>query len=48
MAYSLDLSGRVVAQAGYDGRGTDPAWSSLLDAPPTNLGFGQGPDSCPA
>ena len=46
--WTVDLSGRVVAQAGYDGRGSDPAWSGLLDAPPANLGFGQGPDSCPA
>ena len=46
--WTVDLSGRVVAQAGYDGRGSDPAWSALLDAPPSNLGFGQGPDSCPA
>jgi TolB protein len=46
--WTVDLSGRVVSQAGYNGRGTDPAWSSLLDRPPTNLGFGQGADSCPA
>lgn len=46
--WTVDLSGRVVAQAGYDGRGTDPAWSPLLDAPPANLGMGQSPDSCPA
>ncbi len=46
--WTVDLSGRVVAQAGYDGRGSDPAWSPLLDAPPSNLGFGQGPDSCPS
>ncbi|NBB61457.1 Tol-Pal system protein TolB [Pseudomonas sp. ODNR1LW] len=46
--WTVDLSGRVVAQAGYNGRGTDPAWSPLLDAPPANIGVGQGPDSCPA
>ncbi|MET4682392.1 Tol-Pal system beta propeller repeat protein TolB [Brevundimonas faecalis] len=46
--WTVDLSGRVVSQAGYDGRGSDPAWSGLLDAPPVNLGVGQGPDSCPA
>ena len=46
--WTVDLSGRVVAQAGYNGRGTDPAWSPLLDAPPANVGIGQSPDSCPA
>jgi TolB protein len=46
--WTVDLSGRVVAQAGYNGRGTDPAWSPLLDAPPANIGVGQGADSCPA
>ncbi|MFK0300130.1 Tol-Pal system beta propeller repeat protein TolB [Brevundimonas sp. NPDC090276] len=46
--WTVDLSGRVVAQAGYDGRGSDPAWSGLLDAPPATLGIGQGADSCPA
>lgn len=45
--WTVDLSGRVVSQAGYGGRGTDPAWSPLLDEQPTNLGGG-GPDSCPA
>jgi TolB protein len=45
--WTVDLSGRVVAQAGYNGRGTDPAWSPLLDTPPSNLGYGQGADSCP-
>ena len=45
--WTVDLSGRVVAQAGYNGRGTDPAWSPLLDAPPSNIGLGQGADSCP-
>ena len=45
--WTVDLSGRVVAQAGYVGRGSDPAWSPLLDAPPASLGFGQGADSCP-
>lgn len=46
--WTVDLSGRVTAQAGYDGRGSDPAWSPLLDAPPANLGLNQGADSCPA
>ncbi len=41
-------SGRVVAQAGYNGRGADPAWSPLLDAPSARLGGGQSPDSCPS
>ncbi len=45
--WTVDLSGRVVAQAGYAGRGTDPAWSPLLDSPPANLGLNQGADSCP-
>ncbi|NBB53249.1 Tol-Pal system protein TolB [Rhizobium sp. CRIBSB] len=44
--WTVDLSGRVVAQAGYDGRGSDPSWSPLLDTPP-NLGIGQSGDSCP-
>ena len=34
----VDLSGRVIAQSGYQGRGSDPAWSPLLDAAPANLG----------
>jgi TolB protein len=46
--WTVDLSGRVVAQAGYDGRGSDPAWSPLLDTPPATLGLNQGPDSCPS
>ncbi|KQY85740.1 MULTISPECIES: Tol-Pal system beta propeller repeat protein TolB [unclassified Brevundimonas] len=45
--WTVDLSGRVVAQAGYDGRGSDPAWSPLLDEQPSNLG-GTGPDACPS
>ena len=44
--WTVDLSGRVVSQAGYPGRGTDPAWSPLLDEQPVNLGGG-GPDGCP-
>lgn len=44
--WTVDLSGRVVSQAGYAGRGTDPAWSPLLDQQPVNLGGG-GPDGCP-
>jgi TolB protein len=43
--WTVDLSGRVIAQSGYTGRGTDPAWSPLLDEQPTNLGG--GPDGCP-
>ncbi|WP_297803064.1 Tol-Pal system beta propeller repeat protein TolB [uncultured Brevundimonas sp.] len=46
--WTVDLSGRVVAQAGYQERGSSPAWSGLLDAPPANLGLNQGPDSCSA
>ena len=45
--WTVDLSGRVVSQAGYAGRGSDPAWSPLLDGPPSNIGFNQSPDSCP-
>ena len=45
--WMVDLSGRVIAQSGYQGRGSDPAWSPLLDAPPAGLGLNQGPDSCP-
>ena len=44
--WMVDLSGRVIAQSGYQGRGSDPAWSPLLDSTPANLGMGQGPDSC--
>ena len=44
--WTVDLSGRVVSQAGYSGRGTDPAWSPLLDQQPVNLGGG-GADGCP-
>ncbi len=43
--WTVDLSGRVVSQAGYNGRGTDPAWSPLLDQQPS--GLGGGADSCP-
>ncbi|MGI4819080.1 MULTISPECIES: Tol-Pal system beta propeller repeat protein TolB [unclassified Brevundimonas] len=46
--WTVDLSGRVVAQAGYQERGSSPAWSGLLDAPPVNLGVNQSPDSCAA
>jgi TolB protein len=46
--WMVDLSGRVIAQSGYQGRGSDPAWSPLLDAAPVNLGRSQGPDSCPS
>ncbi|HST91079.1 MAG TPA: Tol-Pal system beta propeller repeat protein TolB [Brevundimonas sp.] len=44
--WTVDLSGRVVSQAGYSGRGSDPAWSPLLDEQPSSLGG--GPDGCPA
>ena len=44
--WMVDLSGRVIAQSGYQGRGSDPAWSPLLDTAPQNLGTG-GADSCP-
>jgi TolB protein len=43
--WMVDLSGRVIAQSGYQGRGSDPAWSPLLSETPANLGRG-GPDSC--
>ena len=46
--WMVDLSGRVIAQSGYQGRGSDPAWSPLLDPAPANLGMNQGPDSCPS
>ena len=46
--WMVDLSGRVIAQSAYQGRGSDPAWSPLLDAAPANLGLDQGPDSCPS
>lgn len=46
--WMVDLSGRVIAQSAYQGRGSDPAWSPLLDAPPANLGLNQGADSCPS
>jgi TolB protein len=45
--WTVDLSGRVVNQAGYGGRGTDPAWSPLLDQQPSRLGA-SGPDACPS
>ena len=44
--WTVDLSGRVVAQAGYNGRGSDPAWSPLLDES-ASAGLG-GADACPA
>jgi len=43
--WMVDLSGRVIAQSGYQGRGSDPAWSPLLDETSANLGSG-GPDAC--
>ncbi|MGQ3039113.1 MAG: Tol-Pal system beta propeller repeat protein TolB [Brevundimonas sp.] len=42
--WTVDLSGRVVNQAGYGGRGTDPAWSPLLDGQPASSGGGA--DAC--
>ncbi|MDQ8029957.1 MAG: Tol-Pal system beta propeller repeat protein TolB [Brevundimonas sp.] len=44
--WTVDLSGRVVNQSGYSGRGTDPSWSPLLDDAPVRPGSG-GPDACP-
>ena len=44
--WTVDLSGRVVSQAGYPGRGSDPAWSPLLDEQPARLAA-TGPDACP-
>lgn len=46
--WMVDLSGRIIAQSGYQGRGSDPAWSPLLDDTPSGLGRSQGPDSCPS
>ncbi len=46
--WTVDLSGRVISQSGYDGRGTDPAWSPLLSEAPASLGLSQGEDSCPS
>ncbi len=46
--WTVDLSGRVVAQAGYDGRGSDPAWSGSAGCAACELGIGQGADFCPA
>jgi len=46
--WMVDLSGRVIAQSGYQGRGSDPAWSPLLTDTPSNLGLNQGADSCPS
>ncbi|MEQ7153993.1 Tol-Pal system beta propeller repeat protein TolB [Brevundimonas aurifodinae] len=45
--WMVDLSGRVIAQSGYQGRGSDPAWSPLLDETSANLGAGD-PDACDA
>ena len=44
--WTVDLSGRVIAQSAYEGRGSSPAWSPLLDQQPSNLGGG-GADACP-
>ena len=46
--WTVDLSGRVISQAGYFGGGEDPAWSPLLDAPAVDIGPSRGPDACPA
>ncbi|MFN4297642.1 MAG: Tol-Pal system beta propeller repeat protein TolB [Brevundimonas sp.] len=46
--WTVDVTGRVVGQASYSGMAGDPAWSPLLDPPPTNLGVGQASDSCPS
>ncbi|MFN4288743.1 MAG: Tol-Pal system beta propeller repeat protein TolB [Brevundimonas sp.] len=45
--WMVDVTGRVTSALSYGGAATDPAWSPLLDPPPSNLGFGDGPDSCP-
>ncbi|RZJ04558.1 MAG: Tol-Pal system protein TolB [Brevundimonas sp.] len=45
--WTVDLSGRVISQSGYEGRGSSPAWSPLLDQQPSNLGGG-GADACPS
>ncbi len=44
----VDVTGRVLRQVEYDAPAADPAWSGLIDPPPANLGYNQGPDSCPA
>ncbi len=44
--WMVDLSGRVIAQSGYQGRGSDPAWSPLLDESASNIPAGRGADSC--
>jgi TolB protein len=46
--WTVDLSGRVISQSGYVGRGSDPAWSPLLDEPPGDLTAARGTDACPA
>ncbi len=46
--WMVDLSGRVIAQSGYQGRGSDPAWSPLLSDTPGQIGRAQGPDACPS
>lgn len=45
--WTVDVTGRVSARAPYGGAGADPAWSPLIDPPPTDIGYNQGPDSCP-
>lgn len=45
--WTVDVTGRVSRQAPYGGAGADPAWSPLIDPPPADLGYNQGPDSCP-
>jgi len=42
--WTVDLSGRVVATAGYEGRAIDAAWSPLLD--PTPASAARDADSC--
>ena len=42
----IRVSDRAELRRRLTGRGTDPAWSPLLDEQPANLGGG-GPDGCP-
>lgn len=46
--WTVDVTGRVVGQAAYAGMAGDPAWSPLLDPPPSDIGLGQAADSCPS
>lgn len=46
--WTVDLSGRVVAQAGYEGRAIDPAWSPLLDGAQDVTRLERSADACGA